>query len=200
MKSDLRSSTLRSLLVIGFCGSLSWGNPVSGVTLQQVDYAGTGCPAGTLRFEKNEHGLSPLFLNQFRLESRGGLARRTCQLALTYEVPPGVQIGLAPVHEIRGVLSLPLSSSTLTVSSEVFLAGQRGPVLKTQEKGRQSRRFQIQNEVLLSGLTWSHCGESVTVRVQFSAVLQNSSKRTASATVDTIQLMKSGRVYWRQCQ
>jgi hypothetical protein len=187
------------VLASSIINSVAWAD-VSGITIEKVDYAGTGCVAGTLAFQNDSNTLSNFEFLDFKLSTRRGAARKTCNIAIAYQVPEGIQVGIAPIHRIMGSVSLPSQNSSLTVSREIFFAGQRGKVIRENFKGRQTKDIRLENEVLLRDLMWSACGQSVTVRAQITANLQNSSRGLATAVINQVELMKTGHLYWRRCQ
>lgn len=189
-----------TLIINSFCfGSRAQGE-VSGVTIEKIDYAGTGCAAGTLSYQNSADTVSNILLQDFKLSTRKGLVRRGCDIAITYQVPAGIQVGIAPIHRVLGSVSLPSQNSSLAISQEIFFVGQRGKLIRENFRGRQTQDVRIENEVLLRDLIWSRCGESVTVRARVTAVLQSSSRSVARAVINQIELMKTGRLYWRSCQ
>ncbi len=163
-----------------------------------INVSGTGCATGS-EIEPNGGEIGALSLEDFKLSARKGLDRKSCTLAIPIQVAKGHQIAYGPISEIKGFASLPSSTAKLSISQEVFLVGTKGKVLKEEKKGILVSKFEIENKLVLKDLRWSVCGASTILRVNVNATLTNPTKRLAFATVESIDLLKKGRLYWRQC-
>ena len=167
-------------------------------TVGDISIGGTGCSSGA-EIKPNGGEIGTLSLEKFKLSARKGTERKSCTLAIPIQVAKGHQIAFGPISEIKGFASLPSSTAKLNISQEVFLVGTKGKVVKAEKKGELVAKYEVENKLVLKDLRWSACGASTILRVNVSAVLTNPTKRLAFATVESIDLLKKGRLYWRQC-
>ena len=128
------------------------------------------------------------------------MERKACNLAIPLEVPKGIQVGVGPVDQINGFQSLPTATTRLSVRQEVFFAGSRGKLVSFEKRGVAVGLFKIGNETSLKDLKWSPCGQSVNLRVNLTALLQNNSRKLAFVALESLDLTKTGRLYWRVCE
>ncbi len=172
----------------------------SGVQIGELNFGGTGCKAGTVAYVQDSSKIGQVIFKDFKLNARKGMDRKACNISIPLNVPQGVQVGIGPIDQIKGSLSLPNGSAKLKVNQEVFFANARGKVLTFEKKGAVQGALKIENSTLLKDLRWSECGQAVNLRVSLTAQLESSSRKSASVNLDSMNILKTGRLYWRSCQ
>ena len=202
MKKLLKSSFLVGCLF----GQLISSNVFADdIRLGMPAYGGTGCPAGSasaaLSFDQKS--LSIIF-DQF-VATAGGvggsyLSRKSCNIAIPVHVPQGLSLSILEV-DYRGYNYLP-SGSMSRFDVEYFFAGIRGPRYQKSFYGYLDSNYQIDNDLALSALVWSRCGEDVILRTNASILARtNAFRHETISTVDTADF-RAGIVYllqWRSC-
>ena len=172
----------------------------SGIQIGELNFGGTGCKAGTVTVDQNSLKIGQITFKDFKLNARKGMDRKACNISIPLDVPKGVQVGIGPIDQIKGSLTLPNGSAKLKVNQEVFFAGLRGKVVSFEKKGAAQGALKIENSSLLKDLRWSECGQAVSLRVSLIAQLESPSRKMASANLDSMNILKTGRLYWRSCQ
>ena len=168
----------------------------------QPSYAGTGCVAGTasVPVSSDESQIGEIQFDQFKLVAKKGqVVRQACSIAIPMEIPDGYQVAVGPISEVKGYQNLSSSKAILQLNQEVFLSGARGDVKSSLLKGPINQNFVISNDLVLKDLRWSACGGSAILRVNLTALLTNKSKKSAIINIDSVNLLKSGHLYWRHC-
>lgn len=195
---------LKSIIVL----SLTIGNLYAAyyddVRLGDPEYGGTGCPAGSaaVALSPDAQSLSILF-DSFVVEAGGGLntvGRKNCNIAVPVHVPSGYSISVFQI-DYRGFNYLPIGA-TSRFSVEYFFAGTRGPLYNKTFYGLLNENYLIANSLIGTNLSWSKCGDSVTLRANTTMMVNNPSVRdTAMSTVDSVDI-DAGiyfRLNWRPC-
>jgi Domain of unknown function (DUF4360) len=191
---------LSSLVISTLFLTVSANAAGSGIGIGEIEYGGTGCAVGTVSIEHDDMQISSIKFHDFKLSVRKGIERKACNLAIPLQVPDGVQVGFGPVDEINGFHSLPNTATKLTVNQEVFLSGSRGKVIQFAKNGQAIGALKIENESTLKNLKWSSCGQSTNLRVNLTANLSSNSRKLAFVALENLNITKSGRLYWRQCE
>ena len=128
------------------------------------------------------------------------MARKSCNIAIPVHVPQGFSVSIIDV-DYRGYVSLPRGAQA-RLSSQYFLAGQRGPRYTKTFRGGFDDEYLVQDSIGLVGTVWSACGDSVNLRVNTSMMIRtNRQKQDALATVDSADF-SSGLIYhlkWKKC-
>ena len=170
------------------------------IRVGEVSYGGIGCPAQSIESEENNSKIGIINFKDFKLSTRKGVERKACSLLIPLEVPKGIQVGIGPIYEMSGFISLPSSTSRLTINQESFFAGTKGKVIRYVKKGEKVGALKVENATLLKDLRWSACGQSVNLRVHVTALLENPTRKLAFVHLDSLNVLKTSRLYWRNCQ
>ncbi len=149
------------------------------VRIVGASYGGSGCPAGTASVTVSPDGqeLSILF-DEFIANAAGRPRdrRKSCNLTIPVEVPPGFQVSVYK-FDYRGYVA-PKTTGRLT--AEYFFAGQRGPKITRRIKGEKD--YLASDKI--GTLVWSRCGDKVNMRVN-SAL---SARGKEIATLDSVDV------------
>ncbi len=174
------------------------------VRLGDPEYGGTGCPAGSaaVALSPDAQSLSILF-DSFVVQAGGdfdSVGRKNCNLAVPVHVPAGYSVSIFQI-DYRGFNYLPIGASS-RFSVEYFFAGTRGPVYNKTFNGYLNENYLIGNSLVGSAISWSECGDSVTLRANTSMMVNNRNRQeSAMSTVDSVDI-DAGiyfRLNWRPC-
>lgn len=193
----MKSSSLFLTTLIISLNSFAAG---ADILIGDISYGGTGCRAGTVSVDQSASRVNLITLDSFKLMAQKGSDRKACSLVIPLDVPKGVQVGIGNIDKIKGSLFLPNSAAKLVVNQEMFFAGSKGKILSYQKKGSAKGNLKIENANLLKDLRWSSCGESVSLRVNLTANLVNTSQKLSQVALSSVNILKTGRLYWRQCK
>ena len=173
------------------------------IEIGEIDHGGNGCPSGSspvLKSPKFDQKIvfKPL---QYRLETgknKKRIARKSCQLSIPIKVPRDISISFDQLN-FKGNLDLEKGSS-LRFSAEYFIAGKKGPQIKTTFKETKIKSFQISPKENTPPF-WSACGESVNLRINTSLFLRSKGTSAGTAALESIQLGKNlvGAIKWKKC-
>lgn len=170
-----------SLLMAAIGGSVQ----AQGFFISAPAYGGSGCPAGTATLTSSPDSQESIILfDQFYTDSWEGnraLVRKACALSIPVEVPQGFRLGLS--IQTQGTFWADPGGS-ISVSREVFLAGNRGQILSQQSDGPDQGEITLDQTVDDQSITWSDCGESTNLRANLSL----RSKGPASIQIDALRL------------
>ncbi len=177
----------------------------AGITLGAARYGGNGCPAGSasVTLSPDQKSLSIIF-DQFMVEAGGinaRVGRKSCNIAIPVKVPSGLSVSIMAV-DYRGFNSLPAGARS-TFSAEYFFAGFQGPKASKTWYGPVDSDYTFTNNLQLTALNWSPCGQSVNMRVN-AGMTVIAGAQEALSTVDSADFsVRSGIVYkltWRSCR
>ena len=164
---------------------------VSQVKIQNVGYAGNGCPAGSASvvLAADKQSVSVMF-DQYIAEA-GGPGQRTfdrkkCDIAFGLKVPSGVSVSLIDA-DYRGFTDLP-SGAKATFTRDYFFAGTTGPSLTKTWNGSRSQDYLIRDRLGVFANVWSACGADVILRSKTAATVRTQRGREALNMVDSVDL------------
>jgi len=195
--------------IIALASTIAMATPAFaqvGLRLGHPSTGGNGCPSGTVSttLSPDESQLSILF-DQFVAEAGPGVGktidRKSCNIAIPVEVPGGYSVSIVGV-DYRGFVGLPSRRATARFTAEYFFANMPGPRLQRSFVGSQNTDYLIENDLIVSAMTWSACGASTNLRINASIMLQNTDRDDAIATVDSADI-SSGIIYqlqFRRCR
>lgn len=106
------------------------GSPVppkyTGVFIENINYEGSGCPAGTVESQiTSDHRITNLLFNSFGLQVNGSLTgelNTNCDIQITVDVPPEYAVAISTVN-LGGFMVLPKGAGG-SLESRFFMAGQ----------------------------------------------------------------------------
>jgi hypothetical protein len=178
------------------------------VYIQRIDYAGTGCPAGSVsgNIALDAKAFTLLFDN-FVADAGPHIplteARKNCQLNIQLHVPQGWSYAIATV-DYRGYMLLD-PSVTATQRSTYYYAGslQQASAQSTWA-GPQDQDYVVRDTLGLASLVWSPCGAQRNLNINAEVRVNNRITPGSSGmlTVDSID-GKVEQIYgflWRRCQ
>ena len=167
-------------------------------------YGGNGCPAGSASEIKDPSFnrkiiFKPLKYNLKTGENKKRIVRKSCHLSIPVKVPQDIAISFDHLN-FKGNLDLEKGAS-LRFSAEYFIAGKKGPKIKTTFNETKLKSFQISPKEDAPEL-WSECGESVNLRINTALLLRSKGTTKGSAALESIQIGKDlkGAIKWKKCQ
>lgn len=200
-------------LMIALVALTAWTAQANGpdpndVYFTGVNAAGNGCPAGSaaalLSPDRQELTISfDSFIAEAGVINGKRSDRKACTVMTGIHVPPGFSVSIIPV-DFRGYNSL-TRNSTSEFNVEYYLAGYPRGVrpAPVRFRGPLDREFNIRNELVLTALSWSRCGDSVNLNTLASVKVTAPDTRTAEATMqlDTMDLSAEViyQLQWRRC-
>lgn len=159
------------------------------VRLGDVNYAGSGCSgtsAGVRTHFNARTGRLQIFMPDMQVDTLDRtLDRRSCNIAIPVELPPGKTLVLSQ-HSIFGEVDLP-GTVRLRINSEMFFTGGRGPTIEIDRVGDTvgSENFYVRGAETVT----SACGPDAILRVNTGLTLNKTQTRDAgSAVIDGIAL------------
>ncbi|KAI9141041.1 hypothetical protein BKA69DRAFT_1076887 [Paraphysoderma sedebokerense] len=134
------------------------------VYLEDIKYAGSGCPAGSASaaFNDERTTFTVLFDNYIASAGPGipiGENRKNCQLNLKVHIPPGYQYSVATV-DYRGFVQLDSGVTALQKSSYYFAGELRQATKEIPFYGPQNKDYVFRDTFDFQSLVWSSCNES----------------------------------------
>jgi hypothetical protein len=177
------------------------------IQLMEPSYGGTGCPQGTVgaALSPDNKALSIVF-DSFMAEagksSGKSIDRKSCNLIVPIHIPTGLSVSILKV-DYRGYVFAPKGTQA-KFNVEYFLKSfgsqSSGPKDAKTFNGLYDDEYMITNNLGLSAVVWSACGEDVNLRINSSMMAKtNAKKDDVLATVDSTDIA-AGLVYYLQWQ
>lgn len=182
-KIILAVSVLASSQAVSSCSSADSTPNSSAVSIQNIGYAGNGCPVGSASVVLADDRQSvSVLIDEYIIEA-GGTDQRTfdrkkCDIAFGLKVPAGISVSLLNA-EYRGFIDLPASAKA-TFTRDYFFAGSQGPELNSSWDGSLSEDFQIKDSVDI----WSACGADVILRSKNAGTVRTTAGEPALLTIN----------------
>ena len=205
MKTQIKTILGTTALLLATT-SVSSASNLGGVTIQEVGYAGNGCPAGSAEvILANDKKSASVIFDDYIVEA-GGQGQRTfnrkkCDLAFGLKVPNGWSVAMINA-DYRGFIDLPRRAKA-TFTRDYFFAGSRGPRLKKTWKGAQSDDFFVNDQMGVMSQVYSACGADVILRSKTAATVRTSRGHEAMAAIDSADLTSKTifryNFSWKQC-
>ncbi len=152
----------------------------------ELNYGGTGCPAGTVESMSTPNGFFVVDTHAFAASENNGLARKACGIAIPIKVKAGYQVALLSL-DTSGVTDLH-GSSVATLRQEAFLSGEKGEVYTRNFSPEDNGAFSLDYGAI-TDIVWSGCGKDSILRTQTSRVVQaRGSRRESLAAVERMIL------------
>ncbi|HPE59650.1 MAG: DUF4360 domain-containing protein [Thiothrix sp.] len=161
-----------------------------------VNFAGTGCPAGSIAVTgANTDTLSILF-DQYDAGNNAmtGLNRSACSFAVPVHVPQGMQVSVMTA-DWQG-----FAQGRTQLSRKYFFAGAPNqPWLRNDYNAPNGKDFLERDGLMHSSSTWAPCGQDIQLRI-------NSNIRSIGGgsymAVDTVDLKNKVvfQLQWRGCR
>ncbi len=182
-------------------GSFSYADNIS---LGTPGYGGTGCPTDSVSatLSPDAKSLSLLF-NEYQINVGGtsGMSfnRKSCNIAIPVHVPQGLSVSILKI-DYRGFNFLPAGASS-QFNVEYFFAGSQGPTFRKNFLGPINTDYLIHNDLSVSAIVWSPCGQDVNLRTNSSIRLNTVRNQEALTTVDSEDVNAAiiFQLQWRQC-
>ncbi|KAM0818212.1 hypothetical protein AB5N19_04021 [Seiridium cardinale] len=180
--------------------------PPSGVTIEGISYAGSGCNAGSVAGAiSNDLSTVTLLYDSFIAQAGSGIqpaeARKNCQLNLQLALPQGWQFSVFKA-DYRGYAYLQKGDKGV-IKSTYYFSGDSTQVSAQQTlKGDYDDNYLKTDEFGLESTVWSPCGEEGLLNVNSEVrVTPLNTNNTALLTVDSTDLKFTQIHYlqWQEC-
>ncbi|RVU83724.1 DUF4360 domain-containing protein [Leucothrix sargassi] len=180
-----------SALVLIATQTASAAPNLSNIQVQNVGYAGNGCPAGSASVVISPDKKSVSLLFDEYIAEAGGQGQRTfdrkkCDIAFGLKIPSGISVSLIDA-DYRGYNDLPRGSRA-TFTRDYFFAGTRGPSLTKTWSGSRSNDFIVKDRLGVMANVWSACGADVILRSKTAATVRTQRGNEALMMVDSADL------------
>lgn len=204
MKYKIKKTIICAALLLTVQGAAA--DNLNEVTIEEVGYAGNGCPAGSASVvlatdKKSVSVLFDTYIAEAGGQDQGTFDRKKCDLAFSLKVPNGLSVALLNA-DYRGFTDLPPRAKA-TLTRDYFFAGTTGPRLTDSWSGKRSQDFTVTDNMGLMSTTYSACGADVILRSKTAATVRTSRGQEAMVSVDSADLT-SKTVFrynfsWKQC-
>lgn len=175
------------------------------ISVNNLTYAGTGCPGGTVAMDISEDAQAfTLLFDQYVAEAGPGVLRsenrKFCQILINLHVPGGWSFSVMDI-DYRGFAQLDAGTFGEQVS-EYYFQGRRGPAFMTQLRGPYNSDYIASDNIPVQDMVWSPCGEDRAMNIKTQVRANAMGSRRALMTVDSIdgELRQIYHLQWRRCR
>jgi len=173
------------------------------VTIQNIAYSGSGCPAGSVA-----QSLSPdakaftLLFDSYIVEAGPGSShhsRKNCRIAVSMRFPAGWSFTVFSA-DFRGYARLDPGARG-ELRTNYFFDG-HGPALKSKMAGPFDDDYQVRDTLIGDVHAWSPCKRLRPLTLDTVMSAQASGKQKALLTIDSVdgEIAHTYRIRWRKCQ
>jgi hypothetical protein len=205
--SFAKKTLIATLFTITLSSIPAFADAPSYVRINNISYAGSGCPAGTVaeNISADKKAFVLLF-DSYIAEIGPGIsvreARKNCQISIDLNYPRGWSFALMGL-EYRGFANLDTGVEAVQRTSHYY-AGQGGAAnFSSTFRGPMSYDFQINDNLAATALLWSPCNAQRALNINTQIRLDNSRNPRGSGliTVDRINTVMSHRygLVWKRC-
>jgi hypothetical protein len=188
--------------------SLAYAQPDPGtVFVKQINFAGTGCPAGSVAgsLSPDQQAFTLLF-DSFVADAGPGVPitenRKNCQLDVQIHYPQGWTFTLTTV-DYRGYGQLDQGVTGLQKSTYFFQGDLRQASASTAFNGVMDRDYTIRDIVPMTALVWAPCGANRNLEINAEVRVNNSANRQGEGelTIDSIngKVQQIYGIQWARC-
>jgi hypothetical protein len=178
----------------------------SGVRIQGISYAGSGCSAGTISGKLSRDFTSfALYMHDFVAETGSRIPfsakRKNCMLSVDLYVPAGWSYSIAEV-EYKGYVDLDRGVTATQASSYYFQGSSLTSRLSTIMKGPKQASYTIKDILGIEALVWSPCGATRALNINAQVSLQSTNRSAFGLiTLDRIRgnIEQVYGLKWKRC-
>lgn len=206
-------STLKKLALVGsaffmLAASAAYADSPSYVRVRSINYAGSGCPAGSVATNvSSDLQAFTLLFDSYIAEVGDGVSarekRKNCVVNVDLDYPNGWSYTLFTV-DYRGYIDLERALVGTQQTSYYFQGSASTARLASNITGPVSRDYQIRDNLAVSALVWSPCGAHRALNMNTEVRIDNSRNRRGSGimTIDSIdgQLKQIYGIKWSRCR
>lgn len=182
--------------------------PAGQVWVESINYAGTGCPAGSVAQSLySDNTAFSLLFDQYVAQAGPGIApaynRRNCSINLKLHVPQGWSFTVA-TFDYRGFVQTD-SRVTATQKSTYYFPGSlsQASAETTFRNEYSGRDYVVRDTLLATNQVWSRCGETRPMTINSQVRVDNSRNRSGGGqlTTDTIEgtFETIYGIQWKRC-
>lgn len=206
-------STLKKLVMVGsafamLAASSAYADAPSYVRVRSINFAGSGCPAGSVatNVSPDLQAFTLLFDNYIAEVGPGISARekrKNCVVNVDLDFPQGWTYTVFTV-DYRGFLDLERGLTATQQTSYYFQGSSSTARLASNFAGPAARDYQVRDTLGVTSLIWSPCGASRSLNMNTEVRVDNTRNRSGSGimTLDSIdgQLKHIYGVQWKRCR
>lgn len=206
--------SLKKIIATGFAAaavltasaSAFGANGPSYARVRRINFAGTGCPAGSVAgVFASDLTAFRMYLDDFVAETGPGVPlsakRKNCQISVDFDFPAGWSFALGSV-EYRGYVGLDAGVTASQTSTYYFQGSAAQARLSTSLRGPLSANYKIKDTLAIEGLVWSPCGLSRALNINSQVRVDSAgASRSGVIALDRIDA-RIAHVYgvqWRRC-
>jgi len=158
------------------------------VSINEIAYGGTGCPQGSIGdYISADRQTFTLIFDNYVASIGPGIditqTRKNCQLNIDLQYPSGFQYSVFSTI-YRGYVGLD-AGVTATQGSVYYFSGETAQTsTSTTFNGPLSRDYEVVDNITLSSVVWSPCGEAVPLNIDSSVLLTTSSTTATGQITD----------------
>lgn len=198
---------MKKIILSAIVALVSMSASADDIALGIPSYGGTGCPQGTVgaTLSPDSKVLSVIF-DQYMAQAGKApmIDRKSCNLSVPVHVPNGWSVSILKI-DYRGYTFVPpgaMARFDVEYFLKSFNSTSAGPKASRTFMGPYDDTYLITNQLGISGIVWSACGEDVNLRINSSIMAKtNNKKQDVLATVDSVDIA-AGMIFslqWRQC-
>lgn len=160
------------------------------VFVRAINYAGSGCPAGTVAANvSSDASAFDLLFDSFVAEAGPGVplmeSRKLCTINLDLSIPQGWSYAVSSV-QTRGFANLESGTSATQMNRYYFQGSASTATFRSTMNGPLTRDYVFTDQLSASNQVWSPCGASRALNLAVEARVQAPSGRRALLTVNEV--------------
>jgi hypothetical protein len=182
-------------------------SPPNGVTINSINYGGSGCPQGTVsQFISDDRTTFTLIFDQYIANVGPGTniadARKNCQINVDFHYPGGYQFSIYK-QDYRGYVKLDNGVNGLQKSTFYFSGTENQVSTSTNFAGPMDKDYLITDTVPFDSTVWSPCGKDGALNINTQVRVDNSGRSGGQGQLTTDSI--DGKVSfvfgmsWRKC-
>ncbi|KAE9579212.1 putative secreted protein [Colletotrichum fructicola] len=181
--------------------------PLDQVRLVDVNYGGSGCPAGSVaKSFSDTRDIVTLMFDQYNVQSGPNIKpvehRKACQLNVKMHYPQGYQFSIFQ-STVRGHVNLAKGVEGYCKATYYFSGDEKTAHRTLSFKGPINDDYTKTDKFSLESIVWSPCGTEGMLNIKTAIELNPLSSTKASLmTVDSNDLKVTQKYYvqWRKCK
>lgn len=171
--------------------------PSAPLTIKNLAFTGTGCPAGTVVTNVSPDAKAfTLVFAQFAAEILTGAKAdaKRCNLTLTLAIPQGWQVSILSL-DLRGFADIPKDADA-TLRTVIGFDDESSLL-----QGPHADPFHFRHETTLKTRAWSPCGREAALKIGVEAKLSSPNATAATLALDSLdgELRHEVGLAWRRC-
>lgn len=194
-------------LVLTLSAAAAFADAPDNVTINNIVYAGSGCPAGSVAQNVSQDASAfTLMFDDYMAEVGPGVpffaGRVNCQLNIDLSYPSGWSFTVISI-DTRGFVELDPGVTALQQSSYYFQGQDGSAVMSSNAVGPIDTDYDLTDSLTSDALVWSPCGEQRSLNIDTEVRANNFGNPTGNGliTTDSIdgQVTTVFAIQWQRC-